>query len=135
MKTQLNEIERMQQLAGLLNEAFIDDKGNLQDFNDDDSFQISIEEGYIKNKNTKAYFVQILHNDEDGDMLDVDEFSDLAYLNNLGAGVWTIEPLKQYNGNEYDSIGERYNVFEFDTANEVEDFMKNNLKDVLQDGF
>jgi len=102
-------------------------------------FEIDIEEGYIEdedgNEGVKAYFVQILHANKDGELLDVDNFKKFRYLNNLGAGRWTTNPLRQYNGDNYHSIGGRYNIFEFDTANEVENFMKNDLKDTLHRGF
>lgn len=56
MKKQLNEIKRMQQLAGLLNEAFIDDEGNLQDFNSEDDLIVKFTTGYYKNEKLFDYF-------------------------------------------------------------------------------
>ena len=180
MKIQLNEIKRMQQLAGILKESetldkildkvsafglnslYPDEKKYLDKYSKDDidnpvpprygdltptapsdftinPFEVSIEEGYIEdedgNEGAKAYLVQILHANKDGEMLDVDNFKKFRYLNDLGADIWTTNPLEQYDGDEYNSMGGRYHIFEFDTADEVENFMKNNLKDTLQDGF
>jgi hypothetical protein len=52
----------------------------------------------------------------------------------LGAGLWTKDPLEVYKGDgEWENFGWKYYTFPFDTFEEVEDFMKNHLKDKLRD--
>lgn len=127
MKKQfIAEVKRMQQLAGLITEA---------EANKPSPFEVTIYRGYFEDdEETETKFVQILSFDEEeGDWLDVDEFPDLAYLNDFGAGIWTMEPLEQYDGDDDYELGDASVTFEFDTADEVENFMKNDLKGALQD--
>lgn len=122
----LNEqFRRMQVLAGIITEA---------EANSPSPFLITIYSGeFMDDAEKETKFVQILSfNEEEGDWLDVDNFPNLAYLNDLGAGIWTMEPFEQYDGNNDYEIGDRSIEFEFDTTDEVENFMKNELKDKLK---
>ena len=122
----LNEqFRRMQVLAGIITEA---------ETNSPSPFLVTIYNGeFTDDEEKETKFVQILSFDEEeGDWLDVDNFPNLAYLNDLGAGIWTMEPFEQYDGNNDYEIGDRSIEFEFDTTDEVENFIKNELKDKLQ---
>jgi hypothetical protein len=123
---QLNEqFRRMQVLAGIITEA---------EANSPSPFLINIYSGeFTDDEEKETKFVQILSFDEEEeDWLDVDNYPNLAYLNDFGAGIWTMEPLEQYDGNDDYEIGDGSIEFEFNTADEVENFMKNELKAKLQ---
>ena len=122
----LNEqFRRMQILAGIITEA---------EANSPSPFLITIYSGeFTDDEEKETKFVQILSFDEEEeDWLDVDNSPNLAYLNDFGAGIWTMEPLEQYDGNDDYEIGDGSIEFEFNTADEVENFMKNELKAKLQ---
>jgi hypothetical protein len=123
---QLNEqFRRMQVLAGIITEA---------EANSPSPFLINIYSGeFTDDEEKETKFVQILYFDEEeGDWLDVDNYPNLAYLNDFGAGIWTMEPFEQYDGNDDYEIGDGSIEFEFNTTDEVENFMKNELKAKLQ---
>ena len=124
----LNEqFRRMQVLAGIITEA---------EANSPSPFLITIYSGeFMDNAEKETKFVQILSFDEEEeDWLDVDNYPNLAYLNDLGAGIWTMEPFEQYDGDDYEkySLGDSSVEFEFNNTDEVENFMKNELKAKLQ---
>ena len=130
MKKQfITEAARLQKLAGI-NEARVTPVSTAIPL-----IKITISMGELDDdEETEAKYVQILFYDKkEDDWIDVDMHPKFEYLNSFGAGTWTMEPLEQYDG-EYDYI---YNgndrIYEFNTAKEVEDFMKNDLRDELQD--
>jgi hypothetical protein len=56
------------------------------------------------------------------------------YVDWLGAGLWTKDPLEKYKGDgDWDPLGRKYHTYQFDTFEEVENFMKNHLKDKIRD--
>jgi hypothetical protein len=137
MKNNLTEA-RLQFLAGVINENEFKqlDKSATEAISSFPPFEVIVERGELNDeKETEAKFVQILFFDkEEGDMLDVDTHPDYAYLNKFGAGIWTMEPLEKYDGDEYDyEFTNGSMTFEFNTADEVENFMKTDLKGILQD--
>lgn len=135
MKNNLTEA-RLQFLAGIINENEFKqlDKSVTEAISSFPPFEVVVERGELDNgEETEAKFVQILFFDkEEGDMLDVDTHPDYAYLNKFGAGIWTMEPLEQYNGDDDYEFTNGSMIFEFNTADEVEYFMKTDLKDLLQ---
>ncbi len=136
MKNNLTEA-RFQFLAGVINESEFKqlDKSVTEAISSFPPFEVIVERGELNDEEEiEAKFVQVLFFDEEeGDMMDVDTNPDYAYLNEFGAGVWTMEPLKQYDGDLDYEFTNGSMTFEFNTADEVENFMKTDLKGLLQD--
>ena len=135
MKNNLTEA-RFQFLAGIITESEFNqlDKSVTENISSFPPFEVIVERGELNDdKETEAKFVQILFFDnEEDDMMDVDTNPDYAYLNKFGAGIWIMEPLEQYDGDLDYEFTNGSMTFDFNTEDEVENFMKTDLKDALQ---
>jgi hypothetical protein len=117
------------------------------ELNDIYDWQVIIDDGEIvedENNTIEGIFVQIEYfNPEEEEYTDIGEYpnpkkyvasGDLEeYAGWLGAGLWTKDPLEIYKGDgDWEPLGHKYYGYQFDTFEEVEDFMKNHLKDKLR---
>jgi hypothetical protein len=136
---------KMIKLTDLLKEStYVNPKGDIEDVKD---FQISIEDGEIEDEDgniIEGIEVQALYYDvEEGEYMDIGEYpnpkkyvasGDLEeYVTRLGATLWTKEPLEIYKGDYYNYEVNGYKTYgyEFETFEELENFMENDLKQEL----
>ena len=146
MKKQSNEFKRMQKLAGLLNEStYVNSKG---DISDTDDFAVYIEDGdiedYEEGGSIEGISVQVVYYDTTQE-----EYTDIGfhpdpkkyvssgdleeYMVQLGATIWTKDPLEIYKGNgDWDPLGHKTYEYQFETFEELENFMENDLKETLR---
>ena len=134
----------MIKLIDLLKEStYVNPKGGIENIKD---FQISIEDGEIEDEEgniIEGIEVVVLYYDvEEGEYVNIGEYpnpkkyvasGDLEeYVTQLGATVWTKEPLEIYKDDYYDfePNGRTY-VYEFETFEELENFIEDDLKQEL----
>ena len=136
----------MIKLIDILNETtYVLSNNKLEDLYD---FQVTIEDGEIIEDDEdyiNGVFVQLLYFDpKKEEYIDIGNYptpkkyvasGDLEeYVDWLGADLWTKDPLEVYKGDgDWDPLGHRTYYYQFDTFEEVEDFMKNHLKDKIRD--
>ena len=135
----------MIKLIDLLKEStYVNPKGDIEDIK---NFQISIEDGEIEDEEGNIIdgieVVVSYYDVEEGEYINIGEYpnpkkyvasGDLEeYVTQLGATLWTKEPLEMYKDDydNYEANGYRTYGYEFETFEELENFMENDLKQEL----
>lgn len=137
----------MIKLLDILKEStYINSKGDIEDIN---NFAVYIEDGDIEDwggeeDSIEGISVQALYYDtNEEEYMDIGEYpnpkkyvtsGDLEeYMTQLGATIWTKNPLEIYKGSgDWEPFGRRTHVYEFKTFEDLENFMENNLKETLR---
>jgi len=120
----------MIKLLSILKEIYVNGDGEIHE---DEEYQVIIEIGEIKDTGEKARRVQILFYDiEEQDFIDISEHPTFHYLENMGVGIWVLNPLRKYKGDEEEyEFTNGIHEYEFTNTPELEIFLKKDLKNKI----